>query len=179
MYFFIEQSNNLRTIENQIRQFGDNEYTKEQFDDYKEEAESLIREHLEKEYYFSPGQIGHDYSVWFLANEMSAFEHIEASSNWTFQQSNEARFRIVHLNNYDEAFAECDYDLVVFDGERPDNWDEFNHNEKVEWFKENYPQAIEECEAINRDEAIESIIDAIEWDEIEDWFNAQFETEVA
>lgn len=160
-----------------IRKFGDEEYTKNSFDKYKDNAEALINEFLNKEYPFSPNPTGYDYSVFFLADEMRVFEMVQASSNWMFQTGNDARFRITHLNNYDSPFEECDYDLVVIECERPNAWDEMSYDEKKQWFEENLPRAIEECHNYNRDEQIQRIVDSVEWDEIEQWFNAQFNKE--
>lgn len=162
-------------VESLIRKFGDEEYSKNQFSQYKNCAEALIKEFLNKEYYSSPEPTGHDYSVFFLADEMRVFEMVQASSNWMFQTGNDARFRITHLNNFDNPFQECDYDSVAIEGERPHYWDEMSHNEKKQWIEENQPGAIEECHNYNRDYVIDSIIDSIEWKEIEQWFKNQFQ----
>ena len=163
-------------LESQICQFGDEEFTKDQFDKYKEQLEDKIKEFLNENYYSSPEQIGHDWSLWANLEEIEVFEQVHPSSNWMFQEADSSRFRIAHLNNYDNPFEECDYDLVVTTAERPEDWDEMSQKEKKEWFEEEDEESIDQCHEYNRDEAIEKIIENIEWREVENWFDSQFET---
>jgi hypothetical protein len=197
--------------------FGEeNEYSCSQFSAYKEEAEKIIKSFLTEEYYTSGGsQIGHDYSLFFLADEMTCFELIQASSNWSFQEGNDARFKIVHLNNYDKAFndfsdfvsesrytdirslfsnqeseivdylkenASFDEDDFFNNEEDPNPLDDIktlykslSFEEKLEmWDSLDDEQVVEEFNKTARAEAIDSIIEAINWDEIESYFNEQF-----
>lgn len=202
-------------IESQIVSFGeDNEYSSTQFEAYKESAEKLIRGFLTEEYYTSGGsQIGHDYSVFFLADDITCFEHVEASSNWMFQEANDARFRIVHLNNFDKAFSDFSdfvsendfgqiyahldvenndvqmylerihgaFDNVELDDDIDNDYDtieslysDIEFAQKVKMWKTLDSNTVDVFNSTSRSEVIDSIIEAINWDEIESYFDAQF-----
>jgi hypothetical protein len=198
-------------IESLVKPFGNDEYSKDMFDVYKDKATELIREFLDEEYYQDGGDsIGQDYSVYFIADAMEVFEHIEAGSNLSFQHDNEARFNIVHLNNYYKAFDDFsdfvsefsykdvrlnfsneDYEIGKYMLEiGVDEFDEnltleeniiihynnFSFDEKMEmWEDLDEENIIEDWNSNERDEAIMYIIDDIDWDEIEKWFDSQFE----
>lgn len=189
-------------IESQIITFGDDEYSSTQFDNFKEKAEEVIKELLKAEYYQSGGTIGHDYTVFLLADEMKAFEHVEVSSNWMFQEGNEARFCILHLNNYDKAFNDysdligeesysttrdnlgisdevvkaylLENDIEIENDEIKDSYKEMSYDARIDMWKEIASNGIESYDEWARGEAIDKIIEGIEWDEIESWFDAQF-----
>ncbi len=201
-------------IESQIKIFGDYEFTQYQFDEYKEIAENNISEFLNNEYYSEENTIGHGYSVYFLADEMEVFDHVESSSNWSVQRGNDARFQILHLNNYDNTFNGFS-DFVsenlfknikqLFNNDTSEfveyfkNYVESNEedffideenflddvkeiykicsfNERMEmWEKLDNESIIEDFNNSARSEVIDSFIDDIKWNEIEIWFNAQFE----
>jgi len=191
-------------LENSIKEFGGIMFAKNQFIDYKETLENKIREFLEENYYDDGGVIGHDYSVFLYADEMELFEMVMPSSNWSFPDSNDARFRVVHLNNYEKAFN--DFSDYVSENTFDRIKEFFNENkddEIIQFFKEVFEydeeisldahyktlefyekmnlwetifdnESIEEYNKSQRSETIESIIENIEWGDIEEWFNEQF-----
>lgn len=157
-------------IESLVKTFGEDNYTVEMWDDYKQKAEGVIRDLLNEEYYYSPTEIGQDWSLYFLADKMEAFEMIQASSNWTFEKANKSRFKISHLNNNDLPFQPSDIDSL----KSVVNWNELTEEEKEE--------CIKESDIINRKEAIEEIIEFMDeeiWEEIKEWFLSQFKSEEA
>lgn len=135
--------------------------------------EDDIREFLEENYFNSGCEIGVDYSVWINTETGEIFEHTEASSNWQFQNSDENRKQVLHLSNYDKSFndytdliAENDFDHKAVSEnlgiDLPANWDELEYQEKVNWVEGNASEEIESYNKIQRDEAIDTIIDLIE-----------------
>lgn len=190
-------------IDSYLVKFGENEYTKDQFQDYKEELETIIKDFLHKEYYMTGGVIGHDYSLYLLADDMVVFEMVHASSNWKFPNDNEQRFKIVHLNNYDSAFKDytdlisennfrvvvdnlgvtdnqiSEYlyhnDIELEDIDIKETYSKMSYDEKVEMFDEIASEGIKEYNSFMRNEAIDSIMDYIDWDEIENYFLSKFE----
>lgn len=196
-------------IDSQLVEFGENQYTKNQFVDYKEKLEEIIKDFLFENYYdFGGSPIGHDYRVYVLAKSMEVFEMVQPSSNWMFQNENQERFKVCGLNNYDKAFedytdliAENSYtvtrdNLGITDETQIveylqnntgyennddslsfiiDAYKSMDFEQKLELWKEVASEGIKEYDSFMRSETIYSILANIDWQEIEEYFNSQFE----
>ncbi len=133
-----------------------------------------IEQFLQENYYTEGGEIGHDYSVYINIETGKIWEHIAASSNWSFMNYDGNRKRIVHLNNYDKPFLDW-ADLVAGESddviaqnlgcELPKDWRDLDYSEKIDWVIKNVSQDIlDEYNGFQIEEAINRIMENIKDD---------------
>lgn len=136
--------------------------------------EDDIREFLNENYFTTGSEIGVDYSVYINIETGKIFEKTEASSNWIFQEDDENRKLILHMDNFEKPFN--DFTDLIAEGsdstisenlgiELPEGWEEMEYVEKVDWARENAQESIENYDSIQREEMIDTIMNLIE-DEI-------------
>ncbi len=110
-------------------------------ENWKELFENKIKDFLEENYPKDGENPGNDYSIWLDIESGEVFEMKQASGNWMFQEGR-ARVRITATENYDNFFdtvedliAEADNDTIAanLDVTLPENWEEFDSEEKIKY----------------------------------------------
>lgn len=130
-----------------------------------------IKGFLELEFFYTGSQIGVDWSVFINIETGKIWEHTAPSSNWGFMKEDPDRKLIVHLSNYDKPFHDWT-DLIASENKKntednlgvslPENWEDMDYYDQVEWVNANADKEAKEYNEIVREEQIEVILDHIE-----------------